>query len=247
MTHNLTLELNFDEGDLEKDRASLARIYVSVASSYLKDDGSTVISADCESLERLGAEAERLKEEIDSIVARAGERFAGRAEPEVDEPASGAAPAGTKRRLELGEDLFVRDCMTSPVCTVDPCRMLSEANEIFHNGNFRHLVVLDDDSQEVVGVLSQRSIIYTSLDWVMGHGKNEYSKTLENVSVKDVMDSRVTTISPDAHLSEAAGLMSEKKIGCLPVVEKERLVGILTDSDFRQILTTAKYRGGDSG
>ena len=50
--------------------------------------------------------------------------------------------------------------------------------------------------------------------------------------VKDVMTNQVFTIAPDATLDEAARMLLEHKVGCLVVVEGERVVGILTESDF---------------
>jgi CBS domain-containing protein len=50
--------------------------------------------------------------------------------------------------------------------------------------------------------------------------------------VEEVMVHEVETVEPTAPLSEAAALMLENKFGCLPVVEGDRLVGILTESDF---------------
>jgi CBS domain-containing membrane protein len=50
------------------------------------------------------------------------------------------------------------------------------------------------------------------------------------------MQSDVVTIAPGVALAEAAELMSERKIGCLPVVDGERLVGILTEGDFLTLI-----------
>ena len=55
----------------------------------------------------------------------------------------------------------------------------------------------------------------------------------EQTQAKDIMSTPVLTISPDATVDEAAGLMLEKHVSCLPVVdEQEQLVGMLTHSDF---------------
>jgi len=50
--------------------------------------------------------------------------------------------------------------------------------------------------------------------------------------VKEVMSSNVITTTPDTPLVEAARVLMDRKIGCLPVLEDDRLVGILTESDF---------------
>jgi CBS domain-containing protein len=54
--------------------------------------------------------------------------------------------------------------------------------------------------------------------------------------VKDVMASRVVSVDPDAPLAEAAAPLREHKIGCLPVVAGDALVGVLTEGDFLALL-----------
>ncbi len=58
---------------------------------------------------------------------------------------------------------------------------------------------------------------------------------LSSVVVKEVMTEPVITTTPDTTLADAARIMSDRKIGCLPVVEQGALVGILTEGDFVRI------------
>src|SRR5262249_881696 len=96
----------------------------------------------------------------------------------------------------------------------------------------RHLPVLGDDGQEVVGVVSQRDLFRGALDRALGYGEHAHRKMLDTLVVKEVMSSEVVTITADTALADAARMMTERKIGCLPVVEGGRLVGILTEGDF---------------
>jgi CBS domain-containing protein len=66
----------------------------------------------------------------------------------------------------------------------------------------------------------------------MGYGEHAQQRLLEQLQVKEVMTNEPVSIGPDARLREAAALMLERRIGCLPVVEDGRLVGILSESDF---------------
>jgi CBS domain-containing protein len=104
-------------------------------------------------------------------------------------------------------------------------------------GRFRHVVVVEDNGDEVAGVISQRDIFYGALAWSVGLGSDAYEKTLDSQSVKAVMQTDVTTIDPGAPMVEAAQILLEKRIGCLPVVENGLLVGILTEGDFLSLLT----------
>ena len=71
-----------------------------------------------------------------------------------------------------------------------------------------------------------------SLARALGYGRRAQRKVLDTLSVKEVMTSDVITTTPDTPLVEAARVLAERKMGCLPVVKDGRLVGILTEGDF---------------
>lgn len=66
----------------------------------------------------------------------------------------------------------------------------------------------------------------------LGYGQYARRKLLDTFAIKDVMTTEVITASPDTPLVDAALKLIERKIGCLPVVENQRLVGIITEGDF---------------
>ena len=133
--------------------------------------------------------------------------------------------------------------MTRDVRTLRPNDRLSLADELMKVGNFRHVVVVDGDGQEVAGVISKRDIFYGALAWSTGLGTTGHQKALASAPVKTVMRSDVVTIAPDAWLSDAARIMRDEQIGCLPVVRGGDLVGILTEGDFLALLTDAEIAG----
>ena len=100
-------------------------------------------------------------------------------------------------------------------------------------GRVRHFPVVEDD--ELVGVVSQRDLYRASLGTVMQYGEKAQRAFLESVAVKEVMADPIS-ISPDATVRDAARLMMEHKIGCLPVLEDSRLVGIVTETDMLQVV-----------
>lgn len=127
----------------------------------------------------------------------------------------------------------VRDLMSSDVKTIDRNDHLSLADDVMRMERIRHLVVVDADAPgRVVGVLSQRDLFFGSLARAIGYGSTGARKVLESMPVKDVMASEPITIASGATLAEAAKKMLEHRIGCLPVVDGDRLVGIVTESDF---------------
>lgn len=224
----------------------VARVYVELACSFLKDGGAPTITADCHSLPEFEHEIARLKTECDHILREASARFrqvgGSVAEPVDREAGAGAqasavsAPATGKTPVRLDKGLRVEDRMTRDVRTLRRNDKLSIADELMKVGKFRHVVVLEDDD-DVAGVISQRDIFYGALAWSTGLGSAAHQKVLASVPVKTVMHTGVVTVEPDAPLADAAQIMLEKRIGCLPVVKDEHLVGILTEGDFLSLLT----------
>jgi CBS domain-containing membrane protein len=138
------------------------------------------------------------------------------------------------------EALRVRDLMTSDVTTLRRNEKLTVASDIMQLGRIRHLPVLDDDGQEVVGIVSQRDLFRGALARALGYGQSAQRKLMDTLVVKEVMITDIVTTSPDTALDEAAKILMERKIGCLPVVENRRLVGILTEADFVALVARKK-------
>ena len=130
------------------------------------------------------------------------------------------------------EQLSVRDVMTAEVTTLKRNEKLTLADDLMRLGRIRHLPVLDDDGEQLVGIVSQRDLFRGALAKALGYGQSAQRKLLDTFSVKEVMITDVITTTPDTPLIEAARVLTERKIGCLPVVENGRLVGILTEGDF---------------
>jgi CBS domain-containing membrane protein len=127
----------------------------------------------------------------------------------------------------------VADVMTREVTTIRRNDEVGMADAVMRIGAFRHLpVVSDDDDTRVVGVLSQRDLFRGALARALGYGEHAQDKVLGMLVAKEVMKEPAVTTTPDALLSDAARVMIENKIGCLPVVEAGKLVGILTEGDF---------------
>ena len=127
----------------------------------------------------------------------------------------------------------VRDIMSAEVTTLGRNDTLLLAKDIMNLGRIRHFPVVEDD--ELVGVVSQRDLYRASLGTVMQYGEKAQRAFLESVAVKEIMVDPIS-IGPDATVGDAARLMIEHKIGCLPVLEDNRLVGIVTETDMLQVV-----------
>jgi CBS domain-containing protein len=124
----------------------------------------------------------------------------------------------------------VKDIMATEVASLKIDDELSLAEDIMHLGRIRHLPVMD--GERLVGIISERDLFKASLASVIDYDyqiKRDYMKT---VVIKEVMKSDLITIQSDADVKEAAHLILQHKIGCLPVVEGERMVGLVTEADI---------------
>lgn len=133
------------------------------------------------------------------------------------------------------EQLRVADVMQSEVKTLGRNDKLATADDIMKQDRIRHLPVLDGDGR-LCGILSQRDLFRGMLLRALGYGTYLESKMLDAHVVKEAMIEHVHTTTPDASLKEAAQLMTTHKIGCLPVLDDGKLVGIVTEEDFVKLL-----------
>ncbi|PWB62742.1 MAG: hypothetical protein C3F14_09415 [Deltaproteobacteria bacterium] len=120
--------------------------------------------------------------------------------------------------------------MRNPVF-VDENDSMKKAMDLLKEREIRHLPVLRD-GEKLVGILSERDIKQASPSPATALEIREIYYLLDKVKVKQIMTRRPYTVSSSAPIEEAALIIREKKIGCLPVVEDGRLVGILTETDI---------------
>lgn len=135
----------------------------------------------------------------------------------------------------------VKDVMTSNVTTLKRNEQLTLADDVMRLGRIRHLPVLDDDGETLIGIVSQRDLFRGALAQAIGYGEHARRKLLNTLVVKEIMTTDPITTTPDTPLVDAARILMERKIGCLPVVQAGRLVGILTEGDFVALVAR---RGG---
>jgi CBS domain-containing membrane protein len=133
----------------------------------------------------------------------------------------------------------VSDLMTREVVTLDANEALVVADDVMGLARIRHMPVLDED-EVVIGLVSQRDLFRGALARALGYGEFAQKKLLGIMRVKEVMTTELVTVSPEAPLVEAAKLMTDRKIGCLVVVEEGKLAGILTESDFVKLVLSTE-------
>ncbi len=127
--------------------------------------------------------------------------------------------------------LRVRDLMTEKVYSVRPGDDLARLVDLMDDIHVRHVPVVDDD-RVIVGLVSQRDLVREVLHASRALPFSATREMLKHKNVRSIMTTDVETVEPDAKIEEAGQIMLDNKLGCLPVAEGDRLVGILTEADF---------------
>jgi len=135
----------------------------------------------------------------------------------------------------------VKEVMVKEVATLDINDELSLANDIMRLGRIRHLPVVE--GSRLVGIISERDLFRSSLAQALGYGGQASRDLMKNLRIKDIMVKEVITVGPETALCEAVRLMMDRKVGCIPVVEDNCLVGLITETDI--MLQFLKNCGAD--
>ena len=131
--------------------------------------------------------------------------------------------------------MLVRDRMTAnPICG-HPDMSVTEAQALMREKGFRHLPIVDQKNA-LVGLITQRSLLRALPSDVSNFSRFEVSYVLSKIKARDVMAKDVVTVGPNTALEEAARIMADQKIGCLPVMRGGELIGIITDNDVFAIM-----------
>ena len=129
----------------------------------------------------------------------------------------------------------VRDLMSSNVIATRAEDSIATLHDLMLEHDIRHIPVVNSD-KELVGLVSHRDLLRHSLVEQSDVPEFIEEEVRERITAKEVMTSGVYSVDPDTDIREAAQAMYENKFGSLPVVEGQRLVGILTESDFVRLM-----------
>lgn len=123
----------------------------------------------------------------------------------------------------MSEQLFIART-TTPV---------TEAQDLMRREHIHHLPVVSDSTKKLVGIVSEKDLLYASPSPASTLDVYEMTRLLSKLTCQKVMTKEVVTCSVDTVVEDAARLMVDNDIGCLPVVDEQNYpVGILTESDL---------------
>lgn len=131
-------------------------------------------------------------------------------------------------------EFLVRDFMSAPVTTIPHDARLLEAALALRRTGFRHLAIVNGD--QLVGIITDRDVHRYAPSMLGNLSQEEYNSIFEETPLERVMTRNPQTITPATSVREAVKMMHERKLGCLPVVDQDRLVGIITTSDMLGLL-----------
>ncbi len=118
----------------------------------------------------------------------------------------------------------VAHLMSTDLFTVRPDDLVDLAASVMEWRHIRHVPVEDDEGR-LVGLISHRDLLRMLAQGML-------SRSAKEVTVKEIMISDLLTVAPETPTLEALTIMRQRKVGCLPVVENDRLIGIVTAYDF---------------
>lgn len=130
--------------------------------------------------------------------------------------------------------MFVGSRMKHPVITIGPKTSLEEALNLMSKEHIRRLPVVDQ-SGSLIGIVTELDLLKASPSAATSLNVWEIKSLLSTYPIEKIMTREVFTVTEDMPLEEAARIMSDHKIGGMPVVRGERVVGIITETDIFKV------------
>jgi acetoin utilization protein AcuB len=127
--------------------------------------------------------------------------------------------------------MIVEEMMTKDIITLNQHDSIAKAIEVLRRFNIRHIPIIDDELN-LAGIISDRDVRDASPS--IFH-RNTHLEDLEK-PIKDIMKRDVITAHPLDFVEDIAAVFYEYRIGCLPIVKGNELVGIVTERDILHTL-----------
>lgn len=127
--------------------------------------------------------------------------------------------------------MLVFERMTHNPITVGPDTPVADALKLLRDKNVRRLPVLDKKGK-LIGMVTEKDLLYASPSPVTSLSVHEITYLLSKLTVDQVMARNPITVTEDTPIEDAAKLMVDKRVGALPVMRGQQLVGIVTETDL---------------
>jgi len=140
--------------------------------------------------------------------------------------------------------MLVGERMKHPVITITPDMPIGDALNLMRREHIRRTPVVKDG--KLVGMISEKDLLNASPSPATSLSVWELNYLISKITVNGVMNKKVFTVTEDTPIEEAARIMADNKIGGLPVMRGDHIVGIITETDLFKIfleLMGARYAG----
>lgn len=141
--------------------------------------------------------------------------------------------------------MLVRDYMSQPPVVISPKTPITDALKMMRERRIRRLPVVDRAGR-LIGIVSDRDLLHAEPSPATSLSIWEITYLLGRITVEQVMTRDVMTVGPTTPLEDAAQIMVDRKIGGLPVVEANQVLGVITETDIFRVfalLLGAHQRG----
>ncbi len=118
--------------------------------------------------------------------------------------------------------------MSTDLITIAADASLADARSIMHDNHIHHLPVVND-ANEVIGLVTLTNVLAATDSFLRDDDSRIHAT---EILIRNVMVTDVATVDRHASLRSAALFLEKHRIGCLPVVDNDKLCGIITDTDF---------------
>jgi acetoin utilization protein AcuB len=141
--------------------------------------------------------------------------------------------------------MLIRHIMSSPVVTITTDTPVLEAAKLMKEKNIERLPVVDRG--KLKGVVTKDRVLRASPSMATSLSLHELHYLVAKLTVKEIMERDVVTVSPDTTVETAVNLAQTKRVGCTPVVDAGRVVGIVTTNDLFYLVLNPLLGIGEKG
>lgn len=141
--------------------------------------------------------------------------------------------------------MYVGWSMKTYLITASPSTSVLKARELMDNHKISHLPVTDGRAR-LLGIVTDRDLKQAWASPASTLSVYELTYVLQKLTVESIMTRDVLTATPDMTIERAARMIHDNKIGALPVVKDDKLVGIITSTDLMEVLLVALGMSDDS-
>ncbi|HOE16534.1 MAG TPA: CBS domain-containing protein [Syntrophorhabdaceae bacterium] len=141
--------------------------------------------------------------------------------------------------------MLVKDIMVYNVITIPADTYVLDAERIMESHKIGRLPVLEKG--KLVGLVTKDDLLKASPSSTTPFNQRQLFYLMSKLTVKEIMKTKVVTITPDQTVEKAVALAQKNRVGCLPVVEGDKVIGIVTTNDVFYKILNPLLGIGDKG